>query len=186
MKKGSLQRKKRSLEAKQSKNSTHMRGGARICMLLHTHPRLSNSVTLRRGTLASSFPRICVELQAYAWETNSPRVEDPCICVEGTLAASNHAESTPKQLYHAYAWEANKLTFQSHVYTTSNVTFTSPSLIHPRIGVEDPRICMEGTLVASNHARPTYRRGSPSICVESSLITFKAHVWMSSNVTLPC
>ncbi|MED6223321.1 hypothetical protein PIB30_072861 [Stylosanthes scabra] len=118
MKKGSLQSKKQSLEAKQSKNSTHMHGRARICVLLHTHPRLSNSVTLRCGTLASSFPRICVEV-------------------------------------HAYAWEANKLTFQSHVYTTSNVTFTLPSLIHPRIGVEDPRICVEGTLAASNHAEPT-------------------------------
>ncbi|MED6186406.1 hypothetical protein PIB30_066358 [Stylosanthes scabra] len=57
--------------------------------------------------------------------------------------------------FHAYAWEANKLTFQSHVYTTSNVAFTSPSLIHPRIGVEDPRICVEGTLAARNRTEPT-------------------------------
>ncbi|MED6201351.1 hypothetical protein PIB30_094121 [Stylosanthes scabra] len=71
----------------------------------------------KRGTFTSSFPRICVEV-------------------------------------HAYAWKANKLTFQSHVYITSNVTFTSPSLIHPCIGVEDPRICVEGTLAASNHAEP--------------------------------
>ncbi|MED6151083.1 hypothetical protein PIB30_078869 [Stylosanthes scabra] len=110
MKKGSLQSKKRSLEAKKSKNSKHMRGRARICVLLYTHPRLSNSVTLRHGTLTSSFPRICVGNQ--------------------------------------------QLTFQSHVYTTSNVTFTSPSLIHRRIGVEDPHICVEGTLAASNHAEP--------------------------------
>ncbi|MED6153297.1 hypothetical protein PIB30_100549 [Stylosanthes scabra] len=133
MKKGSLQSKKRSLEAKQSKNSTHMRGRACICVEEHAYacynkpnPRLSNSITLRRGTFTSSFRRICVEV-------------------------------------HAYAWEANKLTFQSHVYTTSNVTFTSPSLIHPRIGVEDPRVCVEGTLAASNHARPTpksFMRGS--------------------------
>ncbi|MED6116101.1 hypothetical protein PIB30_096937, partial [Stylosanthes scabra] len=34
MKKGSLQSKKQSLKAKQRKNSTHMRGRARICMLL--------------------------------------------------------------------------------------------------------------------------------------------------------
>ncbi|MED6202169.1 hypothetical protein PIB30_102698, partial [Stylosanthes scabra] len=34
MKKGSLQSKKQSLEAKQRKNSTHMRGRARICVLL--------------------------------------------------------------------------------------------------------------------------------------------------------
>ncbi|MED6198807.1 hypothetical protein PIB30_069981 [Stylosanthes scabra] len=83
------------------------------------NPRLSNSITLRRGTFTSSFPRICVEV-------------------------------------HAYAWEANKLTFRSHVYTTSNVTFTSPSLIHPRI-------CVEGTLAANNHARLTHKsfmRGS--------------------------
>ncbi|MED6212975.1 hypothetical protein PIB30_088750, partial [Stylosanthes scabra] len=111
MKKGSLQSKKRSLEAKQSKNSTHMRGRARICMLLHTHPRLSNSVTLRRGTLASSFPRICVGNQ------------QPTFLVTFTQV--------------------------------SNVTLTSSSLIHPCIGVEDPRICMEGTLAASNHAEPT-------------------------------
>ncbi|MED6127821.1 hypothetical protein PIB30_091793, partial [Stylosanthes scabra] len=83
----------------------------------------------------------------------------------------------------------------SHVYTTSNVTLTSPILTHPRIGVEDPRICVEGTLAASDHARPTpklscvaqgftrptHRRGSPRICVESSLVTFKAHVWRSLN-----
>ncbi|MED6226021.1 hypothetical protein PIB30_099371, partial [Stylosanthes scabra] len=51
----------------------------------------------------------------------------------------------------------------SHVYTTSNVTFTSLSLTHPCISVEDPRICMEGTLAASNHTRPTpksFMRGS--------------------------
>ncbi|MED6200945.1 hypothetical protein PIB30_090205 [Stylosanthes scabra] len=158
------------------------------------NPRLSNSITLRRGTFTSSFLRICVEV-------------------------------------HAYAWEANKLTFHSHVYTISNVTFTSPSLIHPRIGIEDPRICVEGTLAASNHTKPTpesfkldsklrkthayawkalwqqattlnprqshssvtpnfarttHRRGSPRICVESSQVTFEAHVWKSSNVTLPC
>ncbi|MED6175768.1 hypothetical protein PIB30_081449, partial [Stylosanthes scabra] len=70
------------------------------------------------------------ELHAYAWKSTHMKV-------------------------HAYAWEANKLTFQSHIYTTSNVTFTSPSLIHPRIGVEDPCICVEGTLAASNHAEPT-------------------------------
>ncbi|MED6141040.1 hypothetical protein PIB30_099439 [Stylosanthes scabra] len=35
MKKGSLQSKKQSLEAKQRKNSTHMRGRARICVLLN-------------------------------------------------------------------------------------------------------------------------------------------------------
>ncbi|MED6189650.1 hypothetical protein PIB30_098134, partial [Stylosanthes scabra] len=34
MKKGSLQSKKQSLEAKQRKNSTHMRRSARICVLL--------------------------------------------------------------------------------------------------------------------------------------------------------
>ncbi|MED6165536.1 hypothetical protein PIB30_100464 [Stylosanthes scabra] len=47
----------------------------------------------------------------------------------------------------------------SHVYTTSNMTFTSPSLTHPRIGVEDPRICVEGTLAASNFTRPTHMCG---------------------------
>ncbi|MED6129379.1 hypothetical protein PIB30_107386, partial [Stylosanthes scabra] len=69
----------------------------------------------------------------------------------------------------------------SHVYATSNVTFTSPSLTHPRIGVEDPRICVEGTLAASNFTRPMHMHGSPRICVESSFVTFEAHVWKSSN-----
>ncbi|MED6114290.1 hypothetical protein PIB30_078932 [Stylosanthes scabra] len=70
MKKGSLQNKKRSLEAKQSNNSTHMRGRARICVEEHAYachnkpkPCLSNSITLRRGTFTSSFPRICVGTQ---------------------------------------------------------------------------------------------------------------------------
>ncbi|MED6178681.1 hypothetical protein PIB30_109939, partial [Stylosanthes scabra] len=49
----------------------------------------------------------------------------------------------------------------SHVYTTSNVTPTSPSFTHPRI-------CVENTLAASNFTRPTHRRGSPCICMESS------------------
>ncbi|MED6152040.1 hypothetical protein PIB30_088137 [Stylosanthes scabra] len=118
MKKGSLQSKKRSLEENRARTP-------RICVEEHAYacynkpkPRLSNSITLRRGTFTSSFPCICVEV-------------------------------------HAYAWEANKLTFQSHVYTTSNVTFTSSSLIHPCIGIEEPHICVEGTLAASNHAEPT-------------------------------
>ncbi|MED6116495.1 hypothetical protein PIB30_100874, partial [Stylosanthes scabra] len=34
------------------------------------NPRLSNSITLRRGTFTSSFPHICVEVHAYAWEVN--------------------------------------------------------------------------------------------------------------------
>ncbi|MED6115274.1 hypothetical protein PIB30_088855, partial [Stylosanthes scabra] len=126
---------KRRKEACRARNEVWKQSRARtprICVEEHAYacynkpnPRLSNSITLRRGTFTSSSPRICVEV-------------------------------------HAYAWEANKLTFQSHVYTTLNVTFTSPSLIHPRIGVEDPRICVEGTL-ASNHARPTpksFMRGS--------------------------
>ncbi|MED6177728.1 hypothetical protein PIB30_100776 [Stylosanthes scabra] len=106
MKKGSLQSKKRSLEAKQSKNSTHMRGRARICV----------------GSQQAHFP--------------------------------------------------------SHVYTTLNVTFTSPSLTHPCIGVEDPRICVEGTLAASNHTRPmpkSFMRGS-------KLHKTHAYAWKSTHM----
>ncbi|MED6174961.1 hypothetical protein PIB30_073946, partial [Stylosanthes scabra] len=94
---------------------------------------------------------------------------------------------------------------QSHVYTSSNVAFTSPSFTHPCIGVENPCICVESTLVACNFhayawkahsshvpesrlAKPkrdqdfskpkpaTHRRRSPRICVGSQQLTFKAHV----------
>ncbi|MED6139790.1 hypothetical protein PIB30_087264, partial [Stylosanthes scabra] len=68
MKKGSLQSKKRSLEANLRKNSTHMRGTGRICMLLkdlstprQLWPRLGvwfPLTTHKRGS-----PRICVESQ---------------------------------------------------------------------------------------------------------------------------
>ncbi|MED6154023.1 hypothetical protein PIB30_108004, partial [Stylosanthes scabra] len=63
----------------------------------------------------------------------------------------------------------------SHVYSTSNVTLTSPSFTHPRI-------CVESTLAASNFTRPTHRRGSPRICVESS---HKSHSRVTSSRATP-
>ncbi|MED6224050.1 hypothetical protein PIB30_080040 [Stylosanthes scabra] len=66
----------------------------------------------------------------------------------------------------------------SHVYTTSNVTFTSPSLTHPRIGVEDPRICVEGTLAASNHTRSTPK----SFMRGSKLHKTHAYAWKSTHM----
>ncbi|MED6154008.1 hypothetical protein PIB30_107876, partial [Stylosanthes scabra] len=56
----------------------------------------------------------------------------------------------------------------SHVYTISNVTFTSPSFTHPRIGVEDLRICVESTLAASSSQ-------DPRIGVEVHAYAWKAH-----------
>ncbi|MED6175932.1 hypothetical protein PIB30_082975, partial [Stylosanthes scabra] len=66
----------------------------------------------------------------------------------------------------------------SHVYITSNVTFTSPSLTHPRIGVEDPHICVEGTLAASNHTRPTPK----SFMRGSKLHKTHAYAWKSTHM----
>ncbi|MED6138633.1 hypothetical protein PIB30_076249, partial [Stylosanthes scabra] len=67
MKKGSLQSKKRSLEAKQSKNSTHMRGRACICMLQQAQSTPKQLYNAKAWQLNSSFPRICVRIHAYAW-----------------------------------------------------------------------------------------------------------------------
>ncbi|MED6227511.1 hypothetical protein PIB30_114250, partial [Stylosanthes scabra] len=71
--KGSLQSKKRSLEANLRKSSTHMRGRGRICMLLkdlstprQLWPRLGMALWL-------PIPRIGVEVHAYAWKANSSR-----------------------------------------------------------------------------------------------------------------
>ncbi|MED6126064.1 hypothetical protein PIB30_074795, partial [Stylosanthes scabra] len=93
---------------------------------------------------------------------------------------------------------SQQITFQSHVLTSPNVTQTFTSLIHPCIGVEDHAYAWKApwqqatthdqrlshSCVAPNFTRPTHMRGSPRICVESSLVTFEAHVWKSSNVTL--
>ncbi|MED6220639.1 hypothetical protein PIB30_046726 [Stylosanthes scabra] len=75
----------------------------RICVEEHAYacynkpnPRLSNSITLRRGTFTSSFPRICVEVHAYAWKapwqqatTLNPRQSHSSV-------TPNHAEPTPE------------------------------------------------------------------------------------------
>ncbi|MED6139011.1 hypothetical protein PIB30_079860, partial [Stylosanthes scabra] len=68
MKKGSLQSKKQSLEAKQRKNSTHMRGRARIRILLkdlstprQLWPCLGVAPWLSLSTHRRGGPRICVE-----------------------------------------------------------------------------------------------------------------------------
>ncbi|MED6201738.1 hypothetical protein PIB30_098098 [Stylosanthes scabra] len=61
MKKGSLQNKKQSLGTKQSKNSTHMRGRARICVLHQDSLRRGNLLIL--STHMRRSPRICVGSQ---------------------------------------------------------------------------------------------------------------------------
>ncbi|MED6189118.1 hypothetical protein PIB30_092649 [Stylosanthes scabra] len=130
MKKGSLQSKKQSLGAKQSKNPTHMHGRARICVL---HQAWKSTHMQSKATLS----RLGVATKPIL---STHRRRSPRICVVG------HQAHVP-----------------SHVYTTSNVTFTSPSFTHPRIGVEDPCICVESTLAASNVTRPTpksFMRGS--------------------------
>ncbi|MED6116785.1 hypothetical protein PIB30_103428, partial [Stylosanthes scabra] len=48
------------------------------------------------------------------------------------------------------------------------MAFSSPSFTHPRMGVEDPSICVESTLAASNFTRPTHRHGSPRMKAHSS------------------
>ncbi|MED6149677.1 hypothetical protein PIB30_064785, partial [Stylosanthes scabra] len=70
MKTGSLQSKKRSLEANLRKSSTHMRGRGRICMLLkdlstprQLWPRLVVALWLPLTTHRRGSPRICVESQ---------------------------------------------------------------------------------------------------------------------------
>ncbi|MED6152940.1 hypothetical protein PIB30_096773 [Stylosanthes scabra] len=115
MKKGSLQSKKQSLEAKQRKNSTHMGGRAHICVLLE--------------------------------DLSTPRQLWPRLGVAPWLHLTTHRRRSPR-----ICMGSQQLTFQSHVKTSPNVTKTSTSLIHPRIGVQDPRICMEGSLAGSNHA----------------------------------
>ncbi|MED6166043.1 hypothetical protein PIB30_105308 [Stylosanthes scabra] len=103
--------KKQNWEAKQGKDSTHMCGRARICVLHQVKPTPK---------------QLC---HARAWQ---PSPSSARISVEN----------------HAYAWWISKLTQDPHIC----VTLTSSSLNHPRIGVEDPRICVEGILAASNHA----------------------------------
>ncbi|MED6213354.1 hypothetical protein PIB30_092276, partial [Stylosanthes scabra] len=68
MKKGSLQSKKQSLEAKQRKNSTHMRGRARICVLLKdlSTPR---QLWPRLG-VAPWLPRLCVGSQQLTFQSH--------------------------------------------------------------------------------------------------------------------
>ncbi|MED6201269.1 hypothetical protein PIB30_093252 [Stylosanthes scabra] len=77
MKKGSLQSKKQSLEAKQRKNSTHMRGRARICMLLkdlstprQLWPRLGVAPWLPLTTHRCGSPRICVVSQQLTFQSH--------------------------------------------------------------------------------------------------------------------
>ncbi|MED6141665.1 hypothetical protein PIB30_105702, partial [Stylosanthes scabra] len=97
-------------------------------------------------------PRICVEEHAYACDTKpNPRLGKSITLRRGNLfILSSHMRRSPR-----ICVGSQQAHVPSHVYTTSNVTFTSPSLTHPHIGVEDPRICVEGTLAASNHTRPT-------------------------------
>ncbi|MED6148157.1 hypothetical protein PIB30_050514 [Stylosanthes scabra] len=77
MKKGSLQSKKQSLEAKQRKNSMHMRGRARICVLLkdlstprQLWPRLGIAPWLPLTTHRRGSPRICVESQQLTFQSH--------------------------------------------------------------------------------------------------------------------
>ncbi|MED6177809.1 hypothetical protein PIB30_101546, partial [Stylosanthes scabra] len=77
MKKGSLQSKKQSLEAKQRKNSTHMRGRARICVLLKDFstprqlwPRLGIAPWLPLTTHRRGSPRICVGSQQLTFQSH--------------------------------------------------------------------------------------------------------------------
>ncbi|MED6213567.1 hypothetical protein PIB30_094607, partial [Stylosanthes scabra] len=72
---------------------------------------------------------------------------------------------------------------QSHVYTSSNVAFTSPSFTHPRIGVEDPRICVESTLAASNITRPTHRT-SPSLSQPRIGVEAHEYAWEANSSRL--
>ncbi|MED6127919.1 hypothetical protein PIB30_092628 [Stylosanthes scabra] len=91
MKKGSLQSKKQNVEAKQSKNSTHMRG-------------------------SPSFPRIGVEVHAYAWKAHSSHVP------ESRLAKPKCDQdfSKPKSATHRrrsprICVGSQQLTFEAHV-----------------------------------------------------------------------
>ncbi|MED6153500.1 hypothetical protein PIB30_102569 [Stylosanthes scabra] len=77
MKKGRLQFKKQSLEAKQRKNSTHMRGRARICVLLkdlstprQLWPRLGVAPWLPLTTHRRGSPRIYVGSQQLTFQSH--------------------------------------------------------------------------------------------------------------------
>ncbi|MED6191043.1 hypothetical protein PIB30_112134 [Stylosanthes scabra] len=103
--------KKQNWEAKQGKDATHMRGRARICMLHQDKSmpkQLCHAFKPILCTHRRRKPRICVvdqqaRMPSHVCTTsnvtltssslNHPRigVEDPRICVEGILAASNHA-----------------------------------------------------------------------------------------------
>ncbi|MED6165763.1 hypothetical protein PIB30_102689, partial [Stylosanthes scabra] len=88
-------------------------------------------------------PRICVEEHAYACYINpNPRLGKSITLRRGNLfILSTLMRRSPR-----ICVGSQQTHVPSHVYTTSNVTSTSPSLTHPRIGVEDPRICMESSL----------------------------------------
>ncbi|MED6202665.1 hypothetical protein PIB30_107802, partial [Stylosanthes scabra] len=77
MKKESLQNKKQSLEAKQRKNSTHMRRTARICVLLkdlstprQSWPHLGVAPWLPPTTHRRGSPRICVGSQQLTFQSH--------------------------------------------------------------------------------------------------------------------
>ncbi|MED6161381.1 hypothetical protein PIB30_060280 [Stylosanthes scabra] len=98
-------------------------------------------------------PCICVEEHAYAcYNKPKPRLSNSITLRRGTshLILSTHMCRTPR-----ICVENQQPTFLVTFTQVSNVSLTSSSLIHPRIGVEEPRICVEGTLAASNHAEPT-------------------------------
>ncbi|MED6189782.1 hypothetical protein PIB30_099343 [Stylosanthes scabra] len=90
-------------------------------------------------------------LHAYAWKStpyachikSSPRLSNSVTLRRGKLISSTHRRRKSR---------IGVVDQQAHTRPHICVTLTKPSLNHPRIGVEDPRICVEGILTASNHA----------------------------------
>ncbi|MED6177636.1 hypothetical protein PIB30_100014 [Stylosanthes scabra] len=167
-------------------------GGQNMLNGANTQAKRKSIVSTQQSQVTSKRGKISPSKSAPAQALTLPKVlPTPCVATKPIL--STQRRGSPR-----ICVVGHQAHVPGHVYTTSNVTFTSPSLTHPRIGVEDPRICVESTLAASNITRPTpksFMRGSKlhkthawawkSTHMRGKLtqVTFEAHVWKKLNVT---
>ncbi|MED6153254.1 hypothetical protein PIB30_100098, partial [Stylosanthes scabra] len=99
-----------------------------------------------------------MEVHAYAWKANSSRSRSRLDKLKRdpdspTSFTHTHRRRRPTHRRGELPWPAC-----IHAAPTPDSFSVTPCIIHPRIGVEDPRIC-----------------------VESTQLTFKAHVLTSLN-----